>query len=145
LRNQIDAVQGLRRGEVQLLRLRVGADALDVRRLLDLAGGAFDALDEGVFVVHVKDQDAGPAELPKVADARRDDVEVTLYLGGVTGSGGEQHDEDGQQRAHGEFLVGPWAVALYESAKESGLTVEQTGVLMKESFLSHAPFWCAPQ
>ena len=45
-------------------------------RLVLLAGGGLDPLDELVPVVDVEDEDAGAAELQVVADAGRDDVEV---------------------------------------------------------------------
>src|SRR5262249_4845442 len=73
------------------------------------AGGRFDALDEGMLVVHVEDQDAGPAKFEVVADAGSSDVEeVALALVRVRGryagsrpqEGGPCEEECSRQPVH---------------------------------------------
>src|SRR5262249_57082592 len=77
LREQIEAVELFRRGEVKPAGDGRGADAFHVVRRLLLAVRGRDPLDELVSVIDVEDEDAGAAEFQQVADTRRRDVEVT--------------------------------------------------------------------
>jgi hypothetical protein len=76
---QVDALERFDGTDVEALRGGARADALDVQRFAVLIH-AFrgNAFDEFVIVVDVEHEEAVPAELEIIADARHRHVEVSL-------------------------------------------------------------------
>src|SRR5262249_51407730 len=90
LAHEIDAVECLRGGEVQFLRVWARDDAFDVSRFGELARVGGDALDELVPVFDVEDKNARAAEFEVIANAGAHDVEQPRGAGlrfGVYGEG----------------------------------------------------------
>src|SRR5262249_18457783 len=79
-RKQIQAIELGQRGKVQPLRAGIGADTLYVFWFVRAACRSFDALDEGVILIHVEDENAGPAQLEVVADAGDGDIKQMPFL-----------------------------------------------------------------